>query len=789
MNNQINIFSLDHLMYRELEDKIGYNLLNENSIGIILNSDNRDYFLPLVSTEELSHFSQYSTENIDKIFHFNHVIPLSGEKEYTFNLQNNSIHMTLRKELTQIQDEIVESLEGYLANYKEVVLAPQTENIIDTLQDSTLPYFHQELQLEVPIHLDKDNIQDALSQESELVMVDIQSESKRFENRIRIDELQKLDLVLIVEVERNATYIEDSNISPWSISLWQNEQNLGTLCYGDNWSESFEIYDDLSNLENVLEKNAYQKLYQNDEMQEIIEENKEKFQLLKEPAKILESSNKIKVPIQEMLEVVRNLEDDILAKNTQYTAIIPFAEHEARLKLVVESDKPCSSIRNNDFNVVWGLELQYEDFLDSTHRLGIAYGSLSEITNIKDSLEHLQLLYDQQSLSSLYPIEEVDEFIKNNTDMFKAIDTKQFIQQLPVFVDGERVKLADNLLGIDYAIDTVSDYEIEFGENMDILYDNLIVYDMQDPSSILCVSSSPKKIVEEINALLDNEFPNRLYDFDLVPEVQEIQKYDLALTQAELLFSEEGLFEHLKNFPEQVSTMLEFKENEFYEKYYNEQSTPVNWIGITQNFDKSFGITSAKDGNQFFNEEISKLQEKYPLFTSFPSGLSPSTQAIQYISENYPEYQSKLSLIDKNQLKLWLPTLNQLMEEKGIQLHYAEIVGENLTQTWQVYLVRDTSKVSIQETDKLMNYLSALYKDELKEMSLVVVDYYRNADNVKAYPLIVNTGKDESILKQIKEIYPELTKDMKEITEIKNMIYQEEYTRNNDIHKKSDLEI
>lgn len=780
-----NFYYLENPSYQKLRrvtnDEILFNYGQKRPYGVILSIDQIDYYVPLTHDLRLGKhpFLESATYRLPSKeknypysgFDFQHVLPIK-DSEYRFILDNQLVGKDQRLIATQEQDKIAEKLELYIENYKNYILNRPLKEVngkapdVRTFKVSTLHSFHNEINLNRKISLDKSYIQELLSQESELSLSDMNESYKRYDHQLTIDTIQNIYLILSVEVEKDVDYVEDSQISPWYIDIYQNDDFIGTLCYGENWSNDFNIEYEIENLEMILSNHDYERLYSKEDLQEFIKANQEKFDLLNQNEPLITYESQ-KIPIQIILSELNQLPDGLLSEKNSYMKDFALPDGMSMLRFKAVADKPYPSLKENQSAIFWSLELQYQGFIDEIHRQSVSYGKFSELSDINDSLEHLQQLYDSRNLSALYPIEEADRFLKDNTDMYKSLECKMFIHQLPIYSEGERITLEQNLSGIDYALDTVAEYMNEYGQELVEDYDNLVLYDLQDPTDIVCISSNPKEIVNAINNLdVFERLAERLYDFSLVPSIQDNKLYAPAIKQAEIIFTTDNLEQHFQRYPEQLEQVIRWKKDRFYDKYYDSYQTPISIIGLSSNLNEIVGITKPVDGKLFFADMLTKLQSQYRLFTTFPSGKSPSDQVIEYLKNTYPELTHYLKTINKNQLNVWLSVVNDKLQDRQLKLHYVEITGERPTQNWQVYLIQNQQKESNQEIENLLyDYLPSLYKDEIQGMNLI---YWNYLDTLKVYP--INLNSKESSFEQISNQYPQIMKNMQSLMHFEEIV-------------------
>ena len=467
--------------------------------------------------------------------------------------------LTTEKELPE---RLRNGLENYLKVYRNNIqladseLTPIEEAKRDLLKESFLKYFHKELDIEKVYQLPIEKIQDEFSQESELTLKSIQRNVKEYEHILAIDDWEKLDLHLTIQAERQAEYIEDSSFSPWKVSLWQNQHYLGTLAYGENWGNEFDIRDELQKLEKLLPMHAYERLLAEEDVLSFEKSCSEQFHELEKNTRTMDQTRLPKIPIEEIMATIQQLPSDILAKQKTYQKDFDLG-NDFLLRFRIQGDKTYPDLNDTSKVIPYAVEYIHE-FLGIEQKRGVFYdSSWKNRSNIEDSLVHLQTVIESKNVDALYPPDEVETFIQRCNEMQQAEDMYRFVAELPIYEEGERYTIEQNLSGIDYGLATVATYETDYGVDLNTSYNQVILYDYQGgPDDILFMTDNPKKLVEEIQSLdaFSSFMDSRIYNFSLVPTEQNSEKYDLAKKQAESIFEVKGMLSYLKSNPEKTKS-------------------------------------------------------------------------------------------------------------------------------------------------------------------------------------------------------------------------------------------
>ncbi|MGK4108229.1 hypothetical protein [Enterococcus cecorum] len=545
--------------------------------AVFMNIDYQPYILPLeealpenqIQAKEVLAFQSYEpfvfNDGHLSYFNFQHVVPITiGQSLDVGFVSQKEWALTTEKGLPE---RLRNGLENYLKVYRNNIqladseLTPIEEAKRDLLKESFLKYFHKELDIEKVYQLPIEKIQDEFSQESELTLKSIQRNVKEYEHILAIDDWEKLDLHLTIQAERQAEYIEDSSFSPWKVSLWQNQHYLGTLAYGENWGNEFNIRDELQKLEKLLPMHAYERLLAEEDVLSFEKSCSEQFHELEKNTRTMDQTRLPKIPIEEIMAIIQQLPSDVLAKQKTYQKDFDLG-NDFLLRFRIQGDKTYPDLNDTSKVIPYAVEYIHE-FLGIEQKRGVFYdSSWKNRTNIEDSLVHLQTVIESKNVDALYPPDEVETFIQRCNEMQQAEDMYRFVADLPVYEDGERYTIEQNLSGIDYDLATVATYETEYGVDLNTSYNQVILYDYQGgPDDILFMTDNPKQLVEEIQSLdaFSAFMDSRIYDFSLVPTEQNSEKYDLAKKQAESIFEVKGMLSYLKSNLEK--TKAYFKES------------------------------------------------------------------------------------------------------------------------------------------------------------------------------------------------------------------------------------
>lgn len=545
--------------------------------AVFMNIDYQPYILPLeealpenqIQAKEVLAFQSYEPFVFNNghlsYFNFQHVVPITiGQSLDVGFVSQKEWALTTEKELPE---RLRNGLKNYLKVYRNNIqladseLTPIEEAKRDLLKESFLKYFHKELDIEKVYQLPIEKIQDEFSQESELTLKSIQRNVKEYEHVLAIDDWEKLDLHLTIQAERQAEYIEDSSFSPWKVSLWQNQHYLGTLAYGENWGNEFNIRDELQKLEKLLPMHAYERLLAEEDVLSFEKSCSEQFHELEKNTRTMDQTRLPKIPIEEIMAIIQQLPSDVLAKQKTYQKDFDLG-NDFLLRFRIQGDKTYPDLNDTSKVIPYAVEYIHE-FLGIEQKRGVFYdSSWKNRTNIEDSLVHLQTVIESKNVDALYPPDEVETFIQRCNEMQQAEDMYRFVAELPVYEDGERYTIEQNLSGIDYDLATVATYETEYGVDLNTSYNQVILYDYQGgPDDILFMTDNPKQLVEEIQSLdaFSAFMDSRIYDFSLVPTEQNSEKYDLAIKQAESIFEVKGMLSYLKSNPEKTKSY--FKES------------------------------------------------------------------------------------------------------------------------------------------------------------------------------------------------------------------------------------
>lgn len=550
--------------------------------AVFMNIDYQPYILPLeealpenqIQAKEILAFQSYEpfvfNDGHLSYFNFQHVVPITiGQSLDVGFVSQKEWALTTEKELPE---RLRNGLENYLKVYRNNIqiedseLTPIEEAKRELLKESFLKYFHKELDIEKVYQLPIEKIQDEFSQESELTLKSIQRNVKEYEHILAIDDWEKLDLHLTIQAERQAEYIEDSSFSPWKVSLWQNQHYLGTLAYGENWGNEFNIRDELQKLEKLLPMHAYERLLAEEDILSFEKSCSEQFHELEKNTRTMDQTRLPKIPIEEIMATIQQLPSDVLSKQKTYQKDFDLG-NDFLLRFRIQGDKTYPDLNDTSKVIPYAVEYIHE-FLGIEQKRGVFYdSSWKNRSNIEDSLVHLQTVIESKNVDALYPPDEVETFIQRCNEMQQAEDMYRFVAELPVYEDGERYTIEQNLSGIDYDLATVATYETEYGVDLNTSYNQVILYDYQGgPDDILFMTDNPKQLVEEIQSLdaFSSFMDSRIYNFSLVPTEQNSEKYDLAKKQAESIFEVKGMLNYLKSNPEKTKAYFKesFEENE-----------------------------------------------------------------------------------------------------------------------------------------------------------------------------------------------------------------------------------
>lgn len=580
MQNYLPLFNLSNGLY-DLTQRMDIETISEGTPlfqrAVIINIDYQTYVVPIdevlpenqIQAKEELAFQSYESF-IDKdghlsYFNFQHAVPITQGQDVNFQLSSQKEWaLTTEKELPE---RLINGLENYLKVYRNNLqlsdsgLTPIEEAKRELFKESFLKYFHKELNIEKVYQLSIEKIQDEFSQESELALKSIQKNVKEYEHILTINEWEKLDLHLTIQAERQAEYIEDSSFSPWKVSLWQNQHYLGTLAYGENWGNEFDIRDELQQLENILPMHAYERLLAEEDVISFEKSCSEQFHELEKNTRTMDQTRLPKIPIEEIMATIQQLPSDVLSKQKTYQKDFDLG-NDFLLRFRIQGDKTYPDLNDTSKIIPYAVEYIHE-FLGIEQKRGVFYdSSWKNRSNIEDSLVHLQTVIESKNVDALYPPDEVETFIQRCNEMQQAEDMYRFVAELPTYEDGERYTIEQNLSGVDYGLATVATYETDYGVDLNTSYNQVILYDYQGgPDDILFMTDNPKELVEEIQSLdaFSQFMDSRINDFSLVPTEQNLEKYDLAKKQAESIFEVKGMLNYLKSNPEKTKSY--FKES------------------------------------------------------------------------------------------------------------------------------------------------------------------------------------------------------------------------------------
>ena len=96
---------------------------------------------------------------------------------------------------------------------------------------------------------DVENIQEKLSDESQLELIEARPGEVRYHQSVSLDKQQETSIELTVVTNKEYANLAESDYNYWLLTLTQSGENKGTLAYGENWANDFEISNELTQLQ------------------------------------------------------------------------------------------------------------------------------------------------------------------------------------------------------------------------------------------------------------------------------------------------------------------------------------------------------------------------------------------------------------------------------------------------------------------------------------------------------------------------------------------------------------
>lgn len=96
---------------------------------------------------------------------------------------------------------------------------------------------------------DIEMIQEQLSDESQLELIESRPGEVRYHQSVSLDKQQETSIELTVVTNKEYANLAESDYNYWLLTLTQSGENKGTLAYGENWANDFEISNELTQLQ------------------------------------------------------------------------------------------------------------------------------------------------------------------------------------------------------------------------------------------------------------------------------------------------------------------------------------------------------------------------------------------------------------------------------------------------------------------------------------------------------------------------------------------------------------